>query len=178
MDIRIHDAVLSLVEGDITKEETDAIVNAANSRLAGGGGVDGAIHRAGGPSIMEECRKIGGCPAGQAVITTGGNLKARYVIHTVGPVYRDGTGGEAQLLASAYRESLKLASRHGLKSIAFPSISTGAYGFPLGEAAEISLATVNDYLEEHRDIRLVRFVLFGRTAYDTFAAALSKLKKS
>jgi len=100
------------------------------------------------------------------------------VIHTVGPVYRDGTGGEAQLLASAYRESLKLASRHGLKSIAFPSISTGAYGFPLGEAAEISLATVNDYLEEHRDIRLVRFVLFGRTAYDTFAAALSKLKKS
>jgi O-acetyl-ADP-ribose deacetylase (regulator of RNase III) len=177
MDVRIHDAVLSLVEGDITKEETDAIVNAANSRLAGGGGVDGAIHRAGGPSIMEACRKIGWCPTGQAVITTGGNLKARYVIHTVGPVYRDGTRGEAELLASAYRESLKLASGNGLKSIAFPSISTGAYGFPLEEAAAISLSTVMDYLKEHRDIRLVRFVLFGRNAYDVFAAELAKQKK-
>jgi len=178
MEIRIMNAVLSLSEGDITKEETDAIVNAANSRLAGGGGVDGAIHRAGGPAIMEECRRIGGCPTGQAVITTGGNLKARYVIHTVGPVYRDGTRGEADLLASAYRESLKLASKHGLKSIAFPSISTGAYGFPLEEAAAVSLRTVIDYLKENQDIRLVRFVLFGRGAYDVFAAELAKLAKA
>lgn len=178
MEVRIDGAVLSLAEGDITKEETDAIVNAANSRLAGGGGVDGAIHRAGGPPIMEECRRIGRCPTGRAVITTGGNLKARYVIHTVGPVYRDGTRGEAELLASAYRESLKLASKHGLKSVAFPSISTGAYGFPLEEAAAVSLNTVMDYLKENRDILLVRFVLFGRRAYDVFAAELSKLMKS
>jgi len=178
MEVRIKNAVLSLVEGDITKEETDAIVNAANSRLAGGGGVDGAIHRAGGPAIMEECRRIGGCPTGKAVITTGGNLKARYVIHTVGPVYRDGTRGEASLLGSAYRESLELASRHGLKSIAFPSISTGAYGYPLEEAAAVSLGTVTDYLKAHQDIQLVRFVLFGRSTYDTFAAVLSNLMKS
>jgi len=178
MEVRIRNAVLSLVEGDITKEQTDAIVNAANSRLAGGGGVDGAIHRSGGPSIMEECRKIGGCPTGKAVITTGGNLKARHVIHTVGPVYRDGTRGEAELLGSAYRESLHLASRHGLKSIAFPSISTGAYGFPLEEAAAISLGAVMEYLKEHQDIQLVRFVLFGRSAYDVFAAELAKLTKS
>lgn len=178
MEVRIKNAVLSLAEGDITKEETDAIVNAANAKLAGGGGVDGAIHRAGGPSIMEACRKIGGCPTGQAVITTGGNLKARHAIHTVGPVYRDGTKGEAELLGSAYRESLRLASRHGLKSIAFPSISTGAYGYPLEEAAAVSLGTVIEYLEAKQDIRLVRFVLFGRKTYDVFAAVLAKLMKS
>ncbi|MCX7634501.1 MAG: macro domain-containing protein, partial [Syntrophales bacterium] len=141
MEIKIGKSTLSLVQGDITKEETEAIVNAANSRLAGGAGVDGAIHRAGGPSIMEECRKIGGCPTGQAVITTGGNLKAAYVIHTVGPIYQGGTKGEAALLRSAYLESLKLASARGIKSIAFPAISTGVYSYPLAEAAHIALKT-------------------------------------
>jgi len=175
MEVKINNSTLALVEGDITIEETDAIVNAANSRLAGGGGVDGAIHRAGGPSIMAECRKIGGCPTGQAVITTGGNLKAKYVIHTVGPVYQGGTMGEADLLKSANLESLKLASAKKLKSIAFPAISTGIYGYPVNEAAHIALKTVIDYLKEHGDIELVRFVLFGRKTYDTFAEELKKL---
>jgi O-acetyl-ADP-ribose deacetylase (regulator of RNase III) len=175
MEVKINKSTLALVEGDITMEETDAIVNAANSRLAGGGGVDGAIHRAGGPSIMAECRKIGGCPTGQAVITTGGNLKAKYVIHTVGPVYQGGTKGEAALLKSAHLESLKLASAKKLKSIAFPAISTGVYGYPVNEAAHIALETVIDYLKEHGDIELVRFVLFGSKTYDTFAEELKKL---
>jgi O-acetyl-ADP-ribose deacetylase (regulator of RNase III) len=175
MEVRISKSVLSLVEGDITSEETDAIVNAANSRLAGGAGVDGAIHRAGGPSIMEECRKIGGCPTGQAVITASGNLMAKYVIHTVGPVYQGGVKGEANLLKSAHLESLKLASAKRLKSIAFPAISTGIYGYPLNEAAHIALKTAIDYLNEHGDIELVRFVLFGRKTYDIFADELRKL---
>ncbi len=178
MDVKVNDAVLSLVEGDITDEETDAIVNAANSRLAGGGGVDGAIHRAGGPAIMAECRKIGGCPTGRAVLTTGGNLKARYVIHAVGPVWRDGKSGEAALLKSAYLESLKLASGHGLKSVSFPSISTGAYGVPLEAAAQVALGTAIEYLQGHPDLRLVRFVLFGQKTYDVFEKALGKLVKS
>src|SRR5512137_1637064 len=130
MEVHIGKSTLAIVEGDITKEETDAIVNAANTGLRGGAGVDGAIHRAGGPSIMEECRRIGGCPTGQAVITIGGNLKAKHVIHTVGPVYQGGGKGEADLLKSAHRESLKLASAKRLKSIAFPAISTGVYGYP------------------------------------------------
>jgi len=175
MEVKINNSTLALVEGDITIEETDAIVNAANSRLAGGGGVDGAIHRAGGPSIMAECRKIGGCPTGQAVITTGGNLKAKFVIHTVGPVYQGGTKGEAALLKSAHLESLKLVSAKKLKSVAFPAISTGVYGYPVNEAAHIALKTVIDYLKEHRDIELVRFVLFGRKTYDIFAEELKKL---
>src|SRR3990172_12786333 len=133
MQVTINNSIVELVEGDITKQETDAIVNAANSGLRGGGGVDGAIHRAGGPKILEECIKIGGCPAGKAVITSGGNLKAKYVIHTVGPIYRDGTKGEAETLASAYKESLKLAKSHALESIAFPSISTGVYSYPIEE---------------------------------------------
>lgn len=174
MEIKINQAVLSLVQGDITQETTDAIVNAANSRLAGGGGVDGAIHRGGGPVIMEECRKIGRCPTGQAVITTGGNLKAKYVIHTVGPIFRDGTKGEADLLKSAYLSSLKLASAKGLKSIAFPSISTGAYGYPLDEATQIALQTAIDYLKEHDDLHLVRFVLFDNWTYNTFCEELKK----
>lgn len=161
MDIKIEDAAISLVRGDIIQEETEAIVNAANSRLAGGGGVDGAIHRAGGPKIMEECRKIGGCSTGQAVITTGGNLKAKYVIHTVGPIYRDGTSGEAELLASAYRNSLKIAAEKGIQSISFPSISTGAYGYPIKEAARIALQTVIDFIKTHKSPALVRFVLFS-----------------
>lgn len=175
MEVKINNSTLALVEGDITIEETDAIVNAANSRLAGGGGVDGAIHRAGGPSIMAECRKIGGCPTGQAVITTGGNLKAKFVIHTVGPVYQGGTKGEAALLKSAHLESLKLVSAKKLKSVAFPAISTGVYGYPVNEAAHIALKTVIDYLKEHSDIELVRFVLFGRKTYDIFAEELKKL---
>jgi len=175
MEVVINKSTLSLVEGDITDEETDAIVNAANSRLAGGAGVDGAIHRAGGPSIMEECRRIGGCPTGQAVITTGGHLKAKYVIHTVGPIYHGGTKGEADLLKSAHLESLKLASAKNLQSISFPAISTGVYGYPLQEAACIALSTVIDYLKRQSDIETVRFVLFGRKTYNIFAEELKKL---
>jgi len=175
MEIAINQGTLALVEGDITGEETDAIVNAANSRLMGGAGVDGAIHRAGGPSIMDECRKIGGCPTGQAVITTGGNLKAAHVIHTVGPIYQGGTKGEADLLRSAYLSSLRLAAARGLKSIAFPAISTGIYSYPLAEAAHIALQTAVDYLREHTDLRVIRFVLFDRRTYDAFAAELKKL---
>jgi O-acetyl-ADP-ribose deacetylase len=175
MEIKINGNTLSLVQGDITKEETDAIVNAANSALKGGGGVDGAIHRAGGPAIMEECRKIGSCPTGQAVITTSGNLRAKYVIHTVGPVYHGGKRGEAELLKSTYLESLKLASEKGLKSISFPAISTGAYGYPLEEAALIALTTAIDYMRAHKDIELVRFVLFGSSTYDAFEEELKRL---
>ncbi|MCX6664070.1 MAG: O-acetyl-ADP-ribose deacetylase [Euryarchaeota archaeon] len=175
MEIKINKSMLALAEGDITKESTDAIVNAANARLAGGGGVDGAIHRAGGPAIMQECRKIGGCPTGQAVITTGGTLKAKYVIHTVGPRYQDGTKGEALLLKSAYLESLTLASTKNITSIAFPAISTGAYGYPLHEAARIALQTIIEYLKEHQDIQLVRFVLYDHTTYDIFTQELKKL---
>jgi O-acetyl-ADP-ribose deacetylase (regulator of RNase III) len=155
------DARIELIRGDITEQDVDAIVNAANTTLLGGGGVDGAIHRAGGPAILAECRGLGGCPTGDARITTGGQLKARHVIHTVGPVYRDGRHGEPALLASAYRRSLEVATEHGLRRVAFPSISTGAYRFPIRAAAEIALQTVRDYLATHPDIALVRFVLFS-----------------
>jgi O-acetyl-ADP-ribose deacetylase (regulator of RNase III) len=175
MEQEINASTLILSCGDITKESTDAIVNAANSGLVGGGGVDGAIHRAGGPEIMQQCRKIGGCPTGKAVITTAGNLKAKYVIHTVGPRYYDGTGKEAALLKSAYHESLKLASTKHLKSIAFPAISTGAYGYPIHEAARIALQTTIEYLKEHQDIQLVRFVLYDHTSYDIFTKELEIL---
>ena len=168
MEVMIGGAKVELVEGDITRQDTEAIVNAANSSLLGGGGVDGAIHRAGGPKILEECRQIGGCPTGEARLTTGGNLKARYVIHTVGPVYQGGGRRESELLAACYRESLKLAAGKGLTSVAFPSISTGAYGYPLAEAARIAIKTVLDYLTRHQEIRLVRFVLFGRPTYEVF----------
>jgi O-acetyl-ADP-ribose deacetylase (regulator of RNase III) len=177
VEVKIGKAVLSLVIGDITEESLDAIVNAANERLAGGAGVDGAIHRAGGPAIMAECRKIGGCPTGQAVITTGGNLKAKHVIHTVGPIYRGGGRNETALLRSAHVESLKLASARGLKSIAFPAISTGVYGYPLEEAAGIALTAAIDYLKEHSDIEIVRFVLFDRRAYEVFSGELKGLLK-
>lgn len=166
---------LVLVQGDITREETEAIVNAANTSLLGGGGVDGAIHRAGGPQILAECRTIGGCPTGEARITAGGRLKARYVIHAVGPVYRDGRRGEAALLESAYRSSLELATAHGIRSVSFPAISTGAYGYPMDEAARIALTTALGYLREHPEIALVRFVLFGEAAYRSFAGALKAL---
>jgi O-acetyl-ADP-ribose deacetylase (regulator of RNase III) len=172
MQAKIGQSVLELVEGDITRQDTDAIVNAANEQLRVGGGVDGAINRAGGPKIQEEARKIGRCPTGQAVITTGGNLKAKYVIHTVGPIYKDGRQGEPDLLASAYRESLKLASAKGIKSLAFPSLSTGVYGYPVADAARVALTTVKDYLAEHPEIELVRFVLFGRPTYEVYVGAL------
>jgi len=175
MEMQIDGTIIALALGDITLEETDAIVNAANSGLRGGGGVDGAIHRAGGGSIMEECRKIGFCPTGQAVVTGGGNLKARYVIHAVGPIYRGGGRGEADLLKSAYRESLKRATEKGLRSISFPAISAGVYGYPLDEAAHIALMTVIDYVKEHREIDLARFVLFSRDVYDVFSSEMKKL---
>jgi O-acetyl-ADP-ribose deacetylase (regulator of RNase III) len=171
----IDTSTLTLVVGDITKEETDAIVNAANSGLKGGGGVDGAIHRAGGPSIMAECRQIGYCPTGKAVVTTGGDLNAHYVIHTVGPVYRGGTRGEADLLKSAYLESLKEAAQRGVKSISFPAISAGVYGYPLHDAAHIALKTVIEYLKENPGMERVRFVLFSENIYNVFSEELKKL---
>lgn len=177
MQTTIDSTILSLIKGDITLEETDAIVNAANSRLAGGGGVDGAIHRAGGPKIMEECRKIGGCPTGSAVITTGGNLKAKYVIHTAGPIYRDGKHDEARLLASAYKNSLELAIKNNIKSIAFPSISTGAYGYPINEAAEIALKTVIDFIKVNKELSLVSFMLFSDRDFEVYKKMLEKLTK-
>jgi len=175
MEVKVGTSTLELVEGDITRQDTDAVVNAANAALRPGGGVDGAIHRAGGPAIEAACRQLGGCPTGEARVTTGGNLKARYVIHTVGPVYRDGGHGEPELLASCYRESLKLASANGIKSLAFPSISTGVYGYPMEDAARIALKAVTDYLAHHPEIERVRLVLFGRAAYEVYAQALQEL---
>jgi len=166
---------IELVQGDITTQVVDAVVNAANTTLLGGGGVDGAIHRAGGPEILAACRAIGGCATGDAVITPGGRLPARHVIHTVGPVYRDGRGGEADLLASAYRRSLEVASANHLRSIAFPSISTGAYRFPVAAAARIALRTVAAYLDGHAEIELVRFVLFSEADLAVYRQALEEL---
>jgi len=172
MKVKINRSTLELVDGDITREHVDAIVNAANTSLLGGGGVDGAIHRAGGPAILEECRKIGGCPTGGAVITTGGKLKARYVIHTVGPVWRGGSAREATILSSAYKNSLRIAKERGLKSIAFPSISTGAYGYPLSDASKIALSSVIEHLKGDTSLTLVRFVLFGESSYRAYKKAL------
>jgi O-acetyl-ADP-ribose deacetylase (regulator of RNase III) len=167
---------IELTLGDITHSDTDAIVNAANTTLLGGGGVDGAIHRAGGPAILAECRRLGGCAAGDAKLTGGGRLKARHVIHTVGPVYRDGRHGEAELLARAYRRSLEVASEHGLRTVAFPSISTGAYGYPIRDAAEVALRTVADYLQAHDDIELVRFVLFSAGDLAVYREGAARLR--
>jgi O-acetyl-ADP-ribose deacetylase (regulator of RNase III) len=174
MKVEIEGAALELVQGDITRQEVDAIVNAANSGLRGGGGVDGAIHRAGGPEIAAECRRIGGCPTGKAVITSGGRLPARYVIHAVGPIYRGGSSGEKDLLGGAYRSSLELAVGKGLRSVAFPSISTGAYGYPIRDASRVALGAVRDYLTEHpASLDLVRFVLFTQADYEVYAEALT-----
>jgi O-acetyl-ADP-ribose deacetylase len=169
-------ARIELVLGDITQQATDAIVNAANTTLLGGGGVDGAIHRAGGPSILAECRTLGGCPTGDARLTTGGRLPAKFVVHTVGPVYRDGRHGEPELLASAYRRSLEVAADHGLRSVAFPSISTGAYRYPIGDAAGVALRAVVGFLEERpRVLDLVRFVLFSASDLRAYGAVLDRL---
>lgn len=175
MEVNINQTKIVLACGDITEETTDVIVNAANARLAGGAGVDGAIHRAGGTAIMEECRKIGGCPTGQAVITTGGNLKAKYVIHTVGPVYHGGTKNEAKFLQSAYYESLKLASQNNLQSISFPAISTGIYGYPIDEAAHLALKTCIDFSRENTGITLIRHILFDHRTYEIFSGEFKKL---
>ncbi len=159
------------VQGDITEQRVDAIVNAANTSLLGGGGVDGAIHRVGGPQILEECRKIGGCPTGQAVITSGGRLPARYVIHTVGPVWQGGHRGEPELLASCYRNSLALAVAHGIKTLAFPSISTGAYHYPLEQAAQVAINAVRGHT-----LAEVRFVLFEARVLEAYQDALAKVR--
>lgn len=167
------------VRGDITKQKADAIVNAANSSLMGGGGVDGAIHRSGGPAILEECKRIvaeiGRCPTGEAVITTGGNLKAKFVVHTVGPVWRGGTQREAELLANAYRNSLEVARSRGVRTIAFPSISTGAYGYPVDKAAEVAVKAVAASVKEH-PLEEVRFVLFSEGDLQTYEEALSHIQ--
>jgi O-acetyl-ADP-ribose deacetylase (regulator of RNase III) len=179
--LRIGEAEIRLKQGDITREEADAIVNAANSGLLGGGGVDGAIHRAGGPAIMEECREIrahqGGCPTGEAVVTGAGNLRARYVIHAVGPVWKGGGSGEENLLRSAYRNSLRRATERNLRTVAFPSISTGAYGYPVEQAAQAALSEVRRFLqEEDHSLREVRFVLFDESTYRAYEEALNRLK--
>ncbi len=169
----IGGAVLELVRGDIVAQDVDAIVNAANTTLLGGGGVDGAIHRAGGPAIVAECRTLGGCATGDAKMTGGGRLRARHVIHAVGPIYRDGRHGEADLLASAYRRSLETAAAAGLGSIAFPSISTGAYRFPIHDAAGIALGTTSTFLASaSHALTLVRFVLFSDADLAVYAGLL------
>ena len=182
MEVTVNQTRLSLLQGDITQQDVDAVVNAANSSLMGGGGVDGAIHRAGGPVILEECKRIvaqrGRLPAGQAVITSGGNLRAKYVIHTVGPIWRGGGSGEAETLASAYRESLKLAAAQGVSSISFPSISTGAYGYPLGEAAHVALEAIIKFLQSNTTLQRVNIVLFDRHTYDVYQKVLQSLVKS
>jgi O-acetyl-ADP-ribose deacetylase (regulator of RNase III) len=172
---RVNGALIELVAGDITQQDTDAIVNAANQSLLGGGGVDGAIHRAAGPQLLAETRTLSGCPTGDAKITRGYNLKARHVIHAVGPVYHAGDGSVPALLVCAYQRSLEIAAQHGVKSIAFPAISTGIYGYPLEEAAPIALATVYDFLLTSNQVKLVRFVLFNAQAMAAFRAALQDL---
>ena len=168
-------ATIELMRGDITRVNTDAIVNAANTSLLGGGGVDGAIHRAGGPAILEECRRIGGCKTGDAVITTGGNLPARYVIHTVGPVWSGGHRGEPELLAGAYCNSLRLADEHTLTSIAFPSISTGAYRYPIEDAARIALETTVAHLRGGSSLQRVLFVLFSDHDLEVYRTTLPQV---
>jgi len=168
---------IEIAQGDVTQQSVDAIVNAANSQLAGGGGVDGAIHRAGGPSLMEQTRRQypQGCPTGDAVVTDAGRLDAKHVFHAVGPVWRGGNQGEPELLASVYRRSLELAVEHECRSIAFPAISTGVYGYPIDLAAETSLATVRDFLVEQQQPELVRIVLFGPGAYGAFSRVLDSM---
>jgi O-acetyl-ADP-ribose deacetylase (regulator of RNase III) len=180
-EFKIGKATVRLVRGDITEMETDAIVNAANSGLMGGGGVDGAIHRRGGPKILEECKKIRatewpqGLPTGKAVITGAGNLKAKHVVHTVGPVWRGGNRGEPEMLAQAYQNSLRLAASKGLKTVAFPSISTGAYGYPVEDACGVALEAVKEFLEKEDNLDEVVFVLFSESAFKVYAAKAEKV---
>jgi O-acetyl-ADP-ribose deacetylase (regulator of RNase III) len=167
---------VKIIQGDITTLEVDAIVNAANTSLLGGGGVDGAIHRVGGPQILEECKEIrnrqGGCDVGEAVITSGGNLKARFVIHTVGPVWKGGTKDEDKLLARAYYNSLKLAVKHGIKTIAFPNISTGAYGYPKGRAAEVATHSVNEFLKTDSSVDTVTFCCYDEENFKVYKSII------
>jgi len=182
ISITINNTKLTLLEGDITQQKTDAIVNAANSSLLGGGGVDGAIHRAGGPKILEDCLKIrdkqGGCETGEAVITTGGNLQAKYVVHTVGPVWRGGRSGEPELLANCHRNSLKLAAENGVRTISFPGISTGVYGYPLDKAAPVALKTVIEFLKSDDRFDEVVFVLYNEWTYKAYEDALRSLTEN
>jgi O-acetyl-ADP-ribose deacetylase (regulator of RNase III) len=166
---------ISITQGDITSCDVDAIVNAANKSLLGGGGVDGAIHRAAGPGLLEECRTLGGAETGEAKITGGHRLRARHVIHTVGPVWHGGDRDEERLLAGCYRNSLRLAAEHGLKSVAFPSISTGAYGFPIGRAAPIALRTVREVLEDDPGLEQVFFVCFSESDLQVYLEAASDI---
>jgi O-acetyl-ADP-ribose deacetylase (regulator of RNase III) len=172
---QFRDKVVEVIRGDITKVEVDALVNAANEGLRGGGGVDGAIHRAAGPAVMEECRLIGHCPTGMAVITTAGRLPAKRIIHTVGPVWHGGARGEAGLLKSAYENSLRLAGDHRMKSIAFPSISTGVYGYPIEEAAPVAIKAVLDILERGTSLERVVFVLFSESDYAIYLAKVEEM---
>jgi O-acetyl-ADP-ribose deacetylase (regulator of RNase III) len=167
---------IEVVEGDITKQRVDAIVNAANTTLLGGGGVDGAIHRAAGPELLDECRALGGCPTGEAKITQGHKLPAKWVIHTVGPVWRDGRHGEEDLLAGCYRNSLALAEQKGVRTIAFPSISTGAYGFPMEKAARIAVTEIRKFLERNGSMEKVVLVCFGKSAFDIHREAFAEIR--
>ncbi|HEX7588304.1 MAG TPA: O-acetyl-ADP-ribose deacetylase [Anaerolineae bacterium] len=175
MRLDIGSSALELVEGDITRQAVDAIVNAANTSLLGGGGVDGAIHRAAGPQLLAECRTLDGCAIGSAKITRGYKLPARHVIHAVGPVYRDGKHGEPALLAGAYRTCLELASQNACTSIAFPAISTGVYGYPRDDAARIAFRTIIEYVEKYPEIKLVRYVLFGAAAFAAHQRVLEEV---
>jgi len=167
---------IALIKGDITHQRVDAIVNAANNSLLGGGGVDGAIHRAAGPGLLQECRTIGGCPTGEARISLGYNLPARYVIHTVGPIWRGGKSGEPELLQSCYRNSLAIAENHRLKSIAFPSISTGVYGYPLELAIPIALKEITKFLKRYPSLERVIIVGFDSIVFDSYTHSLNVLK--
>ncbi|MBI4115336.1 MAG: O-acetyl-ADP-ribose deacetylase [Candidatus Omnitrophica bacterium] len=167
---------IELVQGDITKQKVDAIVNAANTTLLGGGGVDGAIHRAAGLELLEECRKLGGCPTGEAKVTKGYKLPAKFVIHTVGPVWHGGTKREDDLLRSCYRNSLRLAEEYGMRTVAFPSISTGAYRFPIERASSIAVETVRECLETFKNIEKVVFVCFSEADYQIYRKIIDSLK--
>lgn len=166
---------IEIIQGDITRSDADAIANAANTSLLGGGGVDGAIHRAAGPQLLAECRTLHGCETGKAKITRGYNLKAKYVLHTPGPVWSGGGRGEAEKLAGCYRSCLELASEHGCRTVDFPSISTGVYGYPVDRAARVALSAIADYLASHPEIERVRMVCFDAHTKAAYDAALSEL---
>lgn len=168
---------IEIIQGDITKQAVDAIVNAANCSLLGGGGVDGAIHRAAGPELLNECRTLHGCKTGEAKITGGYRLPAKYVIHTPGPIWHGGNSGEAELLASCYRSCLTLASENGCKTVDFPSISTGVYHFPLEKASEIAIGTIRDFLNGHSEIERVRMVCFDHRTYEYYQSALENIEE-